>query len=51
MLDARSEDNKMFKIFCLKELDYVMKIIASWMTIDELEVAKTRRDFIDSSGM
>ena len=35
----------------MKELDYVMKIMASWMTLDKLEGARTRRDFIDSSEM
>ena len=33
----------------MKEPDYVMKIMASWMILDELEGAKTRGDFIDSS--
>ena len=28
-----------------------MKIIEIWVTLDELEGARTRRDFIDSSGM
>ena len=28
----------------------MMKIVASLMTLDQLEGAKTRRDFIDSSG-
>ena len=36
MIEARTEDNKLFKIFCMKEPDYVMKIMASWMAIDEL---------------
>ena len=46
----RNEDNKLFKIFCMKDPDYVMKIVASWITLDELEGARTRRYFIDSSG-
>ena len=37
-------------MFFMKDLDYLMKIVESWMTLDELEDAKTRRDFIDSSG-
>ena len=49
-MKTRTEDNKLFKIFCMKDPDYVMKIISSWMTLDELEGASTRRDFIDSSG-
>ena len=35
----------------MREPDCVMKIMASWMTIDELEVVRTRRDFIDSIWM
>ena len=50
MIDVRTEDNKLFKIFCMKYPDYVMKIVASWITLDELEGARTRRYFIDSSG-
>ena len=34
----------------MKDMDYVMKAMTSWMTLDELEGARTRRDFIDSSG-
>ena len=30
----------------MKEPDYVMKIMASWMTLDELEGARTRRYLI-----
>ena len=33
----------------MKEPYYVMKIMVSWMTLDELEGARKRRDFIDSS--
>ena len=36
MIEAITEDNKLFKIFCMKELDYLMKIMASWTTRDEL---------------
>ena len=50
MIEARTEDNKLFKIFCMKEPYYVMKIMVSWMTFDELEGARTGRYFIDSSG-
>ena len=34
----------------MKKLDYIMKIMTSWMKIDELEGARTRRDFTESSG-
>ena len=33
----------------MKERDYVVKIMASWIAIDELEVAKTVVDFTYSS--
>ena len=50
MIEARTEYYKLFKIFCMKEPDYAMKIIAIWMTLDELEGASTRIYFIDMSG-
>jgi hypothetical protein len=53
MLDAMTEagpDGKPFRIFCFKEPDYVMKIMASWMTLEELEGANTRRDYKDRDG-
>ena len=34
----------------MKDMDYVMKIMTGWMTLDELEVKNTRRYFIDISG-
>ena len=37
-------------MFFMKDPDYVMHIVASWMTLDKLEGGKIRRDFIDSSG-
>ena len=37
MLEDSTEGGKIFHIFCFKENDYVMKIVASWMTLDELE--------------
>ena len=50
MIQARTEDNKLFKIFWTEDPDYVMKIMVSYMTLDDLEGAKKRRNFIDSSG-
>ena len=50
MVEARTQDNKLFIIFCMKDPDYLMNIMVSWMTLDELEGAKTRRYFIDSIG-
>ena len=51
MIEARTQDNKSFRIFFMKDPDYVMTILASCMKLDELEGAKTRREFIYSSGM
>jgi hypothetical protein len=50
MLETTTEEGKPFKIFCFKEPDYVMKIMASWMTLNELEGAQTKRDYKDASG-
>ena len=50
MIQARTQYNKLFLILYMKDPDYVTKIMASWMTLDELQVTKTRRDFIDRGG-
>ena len=50
MIEARTQDNKLFRIFCMKYPHYVMKIMVSLMTLDELEGTNTRRDFINISG-
>ena len=50
MIDSRTEDIKLFKIFCMKKTGYVMKIVSSWTTLYELEIARIERYFIDSSG-
>ena len=50
MIELRTEDNNLSKIFLMKDLDYVMMIMASWITIDESQGASTRRYFIDRSG-
>ena len=42
MFEERTQDNKIFQVFYMKELDYVVKIMVSWMTLDELEVEKKR---------
>ena len=36
MLDADIEEANPIRIFVFKEIDYVMKIMASWTTLDEL---------------
>ena len=48
MLEAITEEGpegKAFKIFCFKEPEYVMKIMATWMTLEELDGADTRREY------
>ena len=36
-------EGKAFKIFCFKDPEYVMKIMETWMTLEELDGAYTRR--------
>ena len=36
MLEASTEDGKPFRVFFLKYPEYVMKVMASWMTLDDL---------------
>ena len=50
MIEAINEDNNLFNMSCMKEPNYVIKIMASWMTLNELEGAETKRDFINRSG-
>ena len=50
MLEARTYDNRTFRIFCMKESDYAMNIMENWMTLDDLEGARTRRYFTPSSS-
>ena len=48
MLKAITEEGpegKAFHIFCFKEPECVMKIIATCMTLEELEGADTRREY------
>ena len=49
LIEAKTEDNKLGNLF-FKEPDYVIKLMASWMTLDDLVGARTRRDFIDRFG-
>ena len=47
MLEAITEEGpegKAFNIFCFKEPEYFMKIMATWMTLEELDGADTRRE-------
>ena len=51
MIEAITEENTLFKIFIMKDPDYAMKIMGSWMTLDELDGARTRIYYIYISGM
>ena len=50
MLEAATEDGKSFSIFFFKEPDYMMNIMASWMTLDELEGADTKHNYKGRDG-
>ena len=53
MLEAITEEGpegKAFKIFCFKEPEYVMKIMATWMTLEELDRADTRQEYKGRDG-
>ena len=46
MLEAITEEGpegKASNCFCFKEPEHVMKIVATWMTLEELDGAGTRR--------
>ena len=45
-IESKTEDDKLFRILCMKEPDYVMNIMASSITLDEIEGANTIIDFI-----
>ena len=48
MLEAITEEDpegKAFKIFCLKEPEYAMKIMVTWMTMEELDRVDTRQEY------
>ena len=37
-------EGKAFNIFCFKKPEYAMKIMATWMTLEELDGSDTRRE-------
>ena len=37
MLEAKTQENKTFRIFFMKELDCVMMMMASWIILDDIE--------------
>ena len=44
-IEEKNQENKPFRIFCIKYMDYVMKIMKSGMALDNLEGKKTRKYF------
>ena len=53
MLEAITEEGpegKAFDIFCFKEPEYVMKIMATWVTLEDLDGADTRREYKGRDG-
>ena len=51
MIDARTKENKSFRLFCIKDPNYVMNIMAIFIPLDDLEVTNTRRDCIYRIGL
>ena len=35
-LEMKSDEGKAFKIHCMRERDYVMKLMASWVKLNNL---------------
>ena len=50
MVEAATEDGKPFRILCFKYPYYVMKIMALWITLDELEGDNTRHNYKSRDG-
>ena len=50
MLEADTEEGNKFHIFRLKEPDYVIKTMVSWMTLDDLEGDNTKRNYKGRGG-
>ena len=44
-LEIKTYEGKIFKIHFMKESDYVMKLMASWMTLNGLDGANTKREW------
>ena len=45
MLEDSTGGGKIFHILCFKETDYVMNIMALWMTLDELEGGNKKHNY------
>ena len=44
-LEMKTYEGNFFKIHCVKESNYVMKLMSLWMTLSDLEGANTKRDW------
>ena len=44
-LNKNTNEGEAFKIHYIKEPDYVIKLMAPWMTLNNLEGANTKRDW------
>ena len=44
-LETNTDEGKAVKIHCIMEPDYVMKLMASWITLNDLEGANSKRDW------
>ena len=45
VITEESPEGKALNIFCFKEPEYVMNIMANWMTLEELNGAGTRQEY------
>ena len=50
MLEYSTEDGNPFCFFCFKSSDYVINIMASWMTLDDMKGGKTRCNYKGRDG-
>ena len=53
MLEEITEEGpegKAFKTFCFKEPEYVMNIMATWMTLEELDGSENRQEYKGRDG-
>ena len=44
-MEVKTDEGFFFKIHCMKEPDYVMKLVELWMRLNDLEGANTKRDW------
>ena len=49
-INEEVHEGKAFKMFCFKGPEYVINIMAAWMTLEELDRADTRREYKGQDG-